>query len=151
MKKIVTFIISLVLLLLGGILFKYNESFYTLLNIPAFVLSPKLISVVWFLLYILISISITLLVSKTNIFKNYDYLYVLITNYLANSLFPFMFFYLKSPFLGMVMTILTFVTSVFLYLETKKINKTSSYFLIPYVLFNLYSSVISISVWLLNF
>ena len=136
---------------LGGFIFRYDEVFYSLLNIPNFALSPDYISISWFILYILISISIFLVIKSINIFRNYDYLYVLITNYLANQLFPFMFFSLKSPFFGFIMTAITFISSIFLYIETKRINLKASYFLIPYIVYNIYALILSISVYIMNF
>ncbi len=150
-KDILLFLSILLLWMIGGFIFRYDASFYNLLHIPSFALSPDYISTSWFILYILITISIFMVVKCINIFRNYDYLYVLITNYLANQLFPFMFFTLKSPFFGFIMTAITFISSIFLYLETKKISLKASYFLIPYVAFNVYALILSIAVYIMNF
>lgn len=150
-KDILLFIGILSLWLLSGLLFKVNNDYYSLLKLPFFVLSGKLISIIWFIIYILITISIIKIIKKTNIFKNKDYLYMLITNYLANQLFMYFFFYLMSPFLGFIITIIISLSTIFLYLETKKISKASSYYLIPYIIYSTYALILMTSIYFINF
>ena len=150
-KDILLFIGILFLWLLSGLLFKVNNDYYSLLKLPFFVLSGKLISIIWFIIYILITISIIKIIKKTNIFKNKDYLYMLITNYLANQLFMYFFFYLMSPFLGFIITIVISLSTIFLYLETKKISKASSYYLIPYIIYSTYALILMTSIYFINF
>lgn len=150
-KSALLFIIILLLWSIGGILFPYNGDFYKLLNIPSFALSGKIIGIIWFILYILITISVYKIIKKTNIIKNSDYTYVLITNYLANQLFSYTFWNLMSPFLAFVMVTITLISSIFLFIETKNIDKKSAYFLIPYVVFNIYAFITSLSIYIMNF
>lgn len=150
-KDILLFIGILFLWLLSGLLFKVNNDYYSLLKLPFFVLSGKFISIIWFIIYILITISIIKIIKKTNIFKNKDYLYILITNYLANQLFMYFFFYLMSPFLGFIITIVISLSTIFLYLETKKISKVSSYYLIPYIIYSTYALILMTSIYFINF
>lgn len=150
-KDILLFIGILFLWLLSGLLFKVNNDYYSLLKLPFFVLSGKLISIIWFIIYVLITISIIKIIKKTNIFKNKDYLYMLITNYLANQLFMYFFFYLMSPFLGFIITIIISLSTIFLYLETKKISKASSYYLIPYIIYSTYALILMTSIYFINF
>lgn len=150
-KRILRFLIILIPWFISGLVFKYDSSYYSILSIPSFALPPFLISIVWTIIYILIAISIYLVSDKKNIFKESDYFYVLITNYLANELFLYGFFNLKSPFFGFVLTTITLVSSIFLFLESRKLNKTSSYFLIPYSLFNIYAFILSLTIYIMNF
>lgn len=151
MKKVLKFLIIFLPWLISGLIFKYDKVYYDMLNIPSFALPPKVISIVWICIYILISISIYKLSKNNNIFKNTDYLYVLITNYLSNQFFLYGFFNLKSPFLGFVLTTITLVSAFFLWIETKKQNKNASYFLIPYVLFSIYAFILSLTTYIMNF
>ena len=120
MKKVFKFLIILLPWFISGLLFKYDANYYEMLNIPSFALPPTITSLVWVVLYILIAISVYKVSTESKILKESDYLYVLITNYLANQLFLYVFFNLKSPFFGFVMTTITFISSIFLYLETKR-------------------------------
>lgn len=151
MKKILRILIIFIPWLLSGIIFKYDSKYYSSLYIPSIALQPKLISISWIIIYILISISIYKLSKKENIIKNSDYFYVLITNYLANQLFLYGFFYLKSPFLGFILTVITFISSIFLFIESKKIDKKSSYFLIPYITYSAYAFILSLLTYIMNF
>ena len=151
MKKILRFIILLFPWLLSGIIFKVNLDYYNYLNLPSFVLPNKLISFIWIILYVLITISIYKISINKNILKEKDYFYVLITNFLANSLFIYGFFYLKSPFFGFILTTITLISSIFLFIETKKLNKKASYYLIPYIVFNVYAFILSLSIYIMNF
>ena len=150
-KKVLLFLGILLPWFLGGLLFRYNPEFYESLNIPSFALPGSIISIIWVVMYILISISIYLTNKTENVLQNKDYFYVLITNYLSNQFFPFMFFYLMSPFLGFVMTTIVFISSIFLFIETYKINKKGSYFLIPYIIYNTYAFILSLTVYIMNF
>ena len=151
LKKILKFLFILFPWFVSGLIFRYDSSYYNTLSIPSFALPPIVISIVWTIIYVLIAISIYLVSENKNIFKESDYFYVLITNYLANELFLYGFFNLKSPFFGFVLTTITLVSSVFLFLESRKLNKASSYFLIPYVLFNVYAFILSLTIYIMNF
>ena len=150
-KNILSFILILLPWLISGILFPYNKDFYEALKIPSFALPGFIIGITWLVLYALISISIYIISKKINILKNNDYLYILITNYLANQLFSFTFFYLMSPFLAFIMTTITFISSIFFFIETKEINKKASFFLIPYIVFSSYAFIVSLSIYIMNF
>jgi translocator protein len=150
-KDIFLFLIILLFWLLSGLIFKVDNSYYSLLNIPSFTLSGKFISILWFIIYILITISIIKISKKTNIFKNDDYTYILITNYIANQLFMYFFFYLKSPFLGFAITTVILLSTIFLFIETKKISKKASYYLIPYIIYSIYAFILMSTTYFMNF
>lgn len=145
------FIGILFLWLLSGLLFKVNNDYYSLLKLPFFTLNGKIISIVWFIIYILITISIYKVIKKIDIFKNKDYFYMLLTNYFANQLFMYFFFYLMSPFLGFIITIVISLSAIFLYLETKKISKKFSYYLIPYIIYSTYALILMSTIYFINF
>ena len=137
--------------LFSGLFFKVDLDFYTILKLPIFTLPNKIISILWFIVYILITISVFMVSKRTKIISNNDYFYMLITNYLSNQLFMFFFFKLMSPFLGFIITTITTLSSFFLYLETKKISKQSSYFLIPYIIYSSYSFILMTAIYFMNF
>ena len=151
LKQILLFIIILFFWLLSGLIFKYDAEFYSMLKLPFFSLSGKWISIIWFLIYILNTISIIIIYNKVKILQNKDYLYILLTNYFANQLFMYFFFYLMSPFLGFAITSIIFISTIFLFLETKKISKKSSYFLIPYLIYGLYALILMTTTYFMNF
>ena len=151
MKKIFYFIFILLLWLLGSLLFKYDPVYYELLITPSYVINPTLNSIIWIILYFTISTSIIMVKSKRNIIGNNDYFFILIINYLANMIFPLMFYNLKSPFLGFIMNTIVLISTFYLLLESKKIEKRSFYVLIPYFIYTIYLFIISLSIWIMNF
>ena len=150
-KNVILFIVILFLWLVSGFIFKIDFSYYNLLKLPVFTINYKIISIIWFIIYILNTISIIKVINTTNIIKNPDYLYMLITNYISNQLFLLFFFKLMSPFLGLAITIIIFISTIFLFIETKKINKNASYLLIPYLVYSTYALILMGSIYFMNF
>ena len=147
MKKILTFIIILLPWFLSALFM--DTSFYKTINLPSFAPKPIVFAIVWPILYILIAISIYKVYEKVKL-TNKSYLYTLLINYIFNQSFTFMFFYLKSPFLGLLATLGTLISSLFLFNETREIDKQASYFLIPYILWNAFATILSFAIFLLN-
>ena len=146
MKKIFKFLFFLLPWSLSS-LFMRNVNFYKSLNLPFFAPPPILFAIVWPILYLLIAISIYK-INKIGFSKEYKYF--LITNYIFNQSFTFLFFNLKSIILGTLSSILSLITAIFLFLETKKSNKKTSYLLIPYLIWLIFASILSISILFLN-
>lgn len=149
MKKFLIFITSFILFLFPSFLIK-NYSFYNQLNLPFFALPTPFFGVIWTILYILISISISIIYSMYNYKYIPDYNKILISNYIFNEAFTFIFFVFKSTFLGFIITIANLITSIFLYYETKSLDKKASMFLIPYVYFNIFAVSLSLTIYFMN-
>lgn len=145
-KKILKFIIILIPWFLSSLICN-NYSYYKEINKPFFALPSNLFGIVWPILYILVAISIYII---SNNYVTKDYKKTLLYNYIFNELYTIIFFCLKNPFLALIDTILTLITSLFLYYETKNIDKKASKFLIPYVIFLVYAFLLSLSVYFLN-
>lgn len=150
MKKFFKFLIILLPWFIGGILFKSDIIFYKYLNKPSFAPKPIIFTIVWPILYILISISIYKIYKNSNYKDTPEYNKALLVNYFSNQIFSFLFFTIKSPFLALIDTFIVFITSLFLYYETKEINKNSSKFLIPYILWNTFALALITSIFFLN-
>lgn len=150
MKRVIVFIFSFVPWLLSGLIFSSNFDYYNKINKPFFALPNFLFAPVWTVIYILIALSITILILNSYIKYEKDYRNSLILNYIFNQLYLFLFFTLKSPFLGFVDSVLILITSLFLYYETKELNKNASKFLIPYTWFSVYASILSLVIYFLN-
>lgn len=145
MKKFINFIFLLLPWFIGGLLFESDQIFYKTLNKPSFAPPGYVFGIIWPILYILIAISIYKIKDK-----NKDYLKALIINYFSNQVFNFFFFSIKSPFIALIDTIVVLISSLFLYLESRKDNKISSRLLIPYILWNIYATILIISIYIMN-
>lgn len=151
MKNVFYFIISLLPWFISGLLFSSYIGFFDILNLPWFALPKNLYGITWTILYILIAISIS------KIYKNNDKKYIkgynqaLTSNYIFNQLYLFFMFFLKNPFLGFVDSVAILITGLFLYYETKELDENASKYLLPYVIFNLYAAILSLSIYFMNF
>lgn len=146
LKKVLKFILILFPWFLSSLICR-DYSYYNSINKPCFALPNYLFPIIWSILYILIAISIFI------IFKDYvskDYKKNLIYNFIFNQLYIIIFFCFKNPFLAFIDVLLTLLTSLFLYYETKELKKSASIFLIPYVIFLIYALILSISIYFMN-
>ena len=150
MKKILKFVIILIPWFLSAILFKTDKTFYKNINKPFFAPTPIIFPIVWTILYILLAISIYLIYKDNKFSETKNYNKTLIINYISNQAFQFFFFTIKSPFLALIDTIIVFVSSLYLYYESKKLNKTSSKLIIPYIIWNGFASILILSIFFMN-
>lgn len=150
MKKFLRFLICLLPWFIGGTIFKSNSIFYKSLNKPSFAPPSYIFPVVWSILYLLIAISIYIFY-KENHYKNTpEYNKTLLINYFSNQIFTFLFFILKSPFLALINTFIVLISSLFLYYESKELNKKSAKLLIPYIIWNLFATILIIFIFFMN-
>lgn len=150
MKKILKFIIMLIPWFVGGLVFRSDTIFYKSLNKPVFAPPSILFPIVWTILYILIAISIYLILKDNKLKDNPSYTKALLINYVSNQIFSFLFFTLKSPFLALIDTFIVLISSLFLYYESKELNKTSAKLLIPYIIWNIFATILIIFIFFMN-
>ena len=150
MKKVLKFLIILVPWFIGGLIFRSDTIFYKSLNKPFFAPPSILFPIVWTILYVLIAISIYLILKNNKLKEIPNYTKALIINYFSNQIFSFLFFTIKSPFLALIDTFFVLISSLFLYYESKELNKTSSKLLIPYIIWNLFATILIISIFFMN-
>ena len=130
--------------------FQNDSYFYNSINKPSFAPSGIVFGIVWPILYILIALSIYKVTEKKDLKEIPEYTKTLLVNYFSNQIFTFLFFTVKSPFIAFIDTLIVLISSLFLFEETKKIDKTSAYLLIPYILWNLFATILILSIYFLN-
>ncbi len=145
-KKIGIFLLYLLPWFLSAILFRSDSSYYYSLNLPFIAPPPFLFGIVWPLLYLLIAYTI---------FKVWDssdkrYRLILIINYISNQLFSFFFFTIKNNFLSLIDTIIILISSIYFYRETQLINERYSKYLIPYVIWNAFATILIFTIFAMN-
>lgn len=151
MKNIIYFVLYLLPWFLSGLLFSSYIGYFDTLNLPWFALPKNLYGIAWTILYIVIAISVTMIYNKNKRKYIKGYNQALVSNYIFNQLYLFFMFFLKNPFLGFVDSVAILITSLFLYYETKELDEKASKFLIPYVIFSLYASILSLTIYFMNF
>lgn len=145
-KNVIKYLLFLLPWFLSAIFSMDNFSFYKSLNLPIFAPPAMLFPIVWTILFILISISIYMVWDNST----KDYKWTLLINYILNQLFIVSFFVLKSPFLGFANSLAVFISTLFLYFETNDIDKKASKFLIPYIIWGLFASFLSLFIYFMN-
>ncbi len=149
MKKLIIFIISFTIWIIPSIFIR-DYSFYNELNLPFFALPKWAFPIIWTLLYILISISISIIYSMYQPKYIKDYNKSLISNYIFNELFTYVLFVFKNLFFSFIIALSNLITSLFLYYETKSLDESSSKFLLPYVYFNVFATILSLTIYFIN-
>ena len=150
MKNFLKFVLILTPWFISAIIFKTDKTFYKSINKPFFAPAPIIFPIVWTILYILLAISIYLIYKDNDIKQTKDYNKYLIINYVSNQAFQFLFFTIKSPFLALIDTIIVLVSSLYLYYESRKLNKTSAKLIIPYIIWNAFATILIISIFFMN-
>ena len=150
MKKFFIFLACLLPWFITYIL-KLDYSYYKEINLPFFAPPTIFYPIAWTIIYILIAITIYSLVTSykwRELSKNYKV--TLLINYLFNQSYTIVFFGLKNTFLGIVSTLGTFLSALFLLEETSLMNNKMSKLLYPYIILSLFATILSISIYLLN-
>ena len=150
MKNILKFLICLLPWFISGLVFKNDTIFYKSLNKPSFAPKPIVFPIVWTILYVLIAISIYKIYKNESYKNTPEFNKALLINYFSNQIFSFLFFTLKSPFLALIDTVIVLISSLFLYYEAKEINKVSAKLLIPYIIWNIFATILITSIFFMN-
>ena len=145
-KKIFFYLFCLLPWFISSIIFKIDTNYYKSLNLPFFAPPPIVFPIIWTILYVLISISIYKTVKNST--SNYK-IYLLI-NYLSNQLYTLCFFVIKNNFAAFVDCLIVFISSLYLYMETKNINSKAYMYLIPYLIWNGFATILSLAIFIMN-
>ena len=146
-KKIICFAFLLIPWFTSGFLFPFDAGYYNSLRLPS-ITPPKIIfSLIWPILFTLITITVYRILKKDNL--NNDYLYILIMNFIGVETYNLFFFYMNNLFLSLISTVITLVTSIFLTSETRKLDNSWP-LLIPYNTWNIYAFILITSIYLTN-
>ena len=145
-KKIVNYLLCLLPWFISSIIFRVDTNYYKNLNLPFFAPPGIVFPIVWTVLYILISISIYKVIKNST--SNYK-IYLLI-NYLSNQLYTLCFFVIKNNFLAFCDCLIVFISSLYLYVETKNMNNKVSLYLIPYLIWNGFATILSLAIFIMN-
>ena len=151
MKKLLTNILYIFFPLIIGlsvsILTQGNFNFQDLKQPP---LSPPsiLFPIVWTILYLLIGISYYLY--KKNTYTEKTEIIIYYTQLLVNALWTIIFFTLKLRFFSIIWILILVIliyTLITLFLQK---YKTSAYLLIPYLIWCIFATYLTIGIYLLN-
>ena len=146
-RKIIFFLILVLFWNVTLILFPVNYAYLTTLQ-GIININYKYFIILYFLLTIINNYAFYRLFTGFDLNNNYNFVYIL--NYIFTEVFGLFFFRFNSLLLSIICLCIIFVSSVFVYLESKKIDRTSSYLIIPSILFNMFNLIVLMIVMILN-
>ena len=124
-------------------------SWYATLNNPFFSPPNFLFGPVWTVLYFLMGVSLYLIwISKSKLKKNaFKIFFIQLT---LNALWSIIFFGLKNPLLAFIDIVALWITISLTIKHFYKISKPASYFLIPYILWVSFATLLNLAIVILN-
>ena len=152
-KFIITLIISIIVCLLigflGGISVKAdNFVWYNSLNRSPLNPPNLLFPIAWTILYILLAVSISIIINTKPLDKKAVIIFII--QLILNSLWTYIFFGLKKPLFGLIEIIILDIMIVITIFKFKSISKISSILLIPYLLWCLFASYLTLHIVIFN-
>ncbi|MGD0355054.1 MAG: TspO/MBR family protein [Dehalococcoidia bacterium] len=149
-------LISLVICIGAGLLGSLSTrgsilTWYSLLQKPSFTPPSWLFAPIWFLLYILMGISVFLIWRRGfRQFQVRESIIIFIVQLFLNALWSYAFFGLKSTLIGLLVIVPLWTAILLTILNFYKVSKTASLLLIPYILWVSYATVLNFAFYLLN-
>lgn len=147
LRKIIFFLILILFWNITLILFPINYAYITTLQ-GIININYKFFIIMYFLLTLINNYVFYKLFTGFDLNNNYNFVYIL--NYIFTQVFGLFFFKFNCLILSVICLCIVFVSSIFVYLESKKIDRTNSYLIIPSILFNMFNLIGLIIVMILN-
>lgn len=152
MKKtfhsILLFILFVLLYFLPTILFPIDKSYYASINKPFYAPPPILFGIVWGILYVIYALYLALKIKNYTLTKEHIFLFIM--NFAISFFFNRVFFVDHKLFLSFVVTFLSFLTGLFIFLQNLNKGNKENWFLFPYVIWTLYATILIIHIYLIN-
>lgn len=147
LRKIIFFLILILFWNVTLILFPVNYAYLTTLQ-GVININYKYFIIIYFLLTLINNYAFYRLFTGFDLNNNYNFVYIL--NYIFTQVFGLFFFRFNSLILSVICLCIVSVSSIFVYLESKKIDRTNSYLIIPSILFNMFNLIGLMIVMILN-
>ena len=147
LRKIIFLLILILFWNITLILFPVNYAYITTLQ-GIININYKYFIIMYFLLTLINNYVFYKLFTGFDLNNNYNFVYIL--NYIFTQVFGLFFFKFNCLILSVICLCIVFVSSIFVYLESKKIDRTNSYLIIPSILFNMFNLIGLMIVMILN-
>lgn len=124
-------------------------SWYVTLNKPSWTPPKVVFPIAWSALYTMIGVAFWLVIRQPKA-CNKEVLLTFFAQMLLNFLWSFSFFYLQSPFLGLVNILLLLVAICWNAYLFSLYSKWAGRLLVPYLLWVFYAATLNFSIWVTN-
>ena len=131
---------------LASISFKepwYSELIKSNYNPPDWVFAP-----VWTTLYFMMTLAIWFYWHSKN--KEMNTIYIYFIHIVFNTTWSVVFFGLHQILLALIVLLILIILIIILILKFKRVNKVSSYLMIPYLLWSCYALFLNLNLYILN-
>ena len=132
--------------IIGFVINKYID--YSILIKPPLSPPKLLFPIMWSIIYLLLGISYYLY--KKNSIDNKKINYIYYIQLIVNYLWSFIFFVWKLRFVAIIWIIILLILVIDLYRLYYSKYKISSYLLIPYIIWNVFATYLTIGIYILN-
>lgn len=147
LRKIIFFLILMLFWNVTLILFPVNYAYLTTLQ-GVININYRYFIIMYFLLTLVNNYAFYRLFTGFVLNNNYNFVYII--NYIFTQVFGLFFFRFNSLILSVICLCIVLISSIFVHLESKKIDRTSSYLIIPSILFNVFNLIGLMIVMILN-
>ena len=147
LRKIIFFLILMLFWNVTLILFPVNYAYITTLQ-GVININYKYFIIMYFLLTLVNNYAFYRLFTGFDLNNNYNFVYII--NYIFTQVFGLFFFRFNNLILSVICLCIVLISSIFVHLESKKIDRTSSYLIIPSILFNMFNLIGLMIVMILN-
>jgi tryptophan-rich sensory protein len=155
-KKIIPFIASILICQLAGIIgaaftisaipLWYNTLTKPSFNPPSWVFGP-----VWTILYFMMGVALFIVwTSKSKSKEKIEAISIFFLQLSLNALWSPIFFGAQSPFMGLIIIILLWITILLTIIKFFKVSKIAGGLLVPYFLWVSFATILNFSIWQLN-
>lgn len=125
------------------------DTWYMTLIKPSWTPPQIAFPIVWTILYTLIALSLWLVMISTAPNKGRAY-FAFTVQILLNFAWSFVFFYLQSPYLGLLNIIALWLAILWNMFAFHRCSRWAAYFLLPYFLWVSYAVSLNVGIWVLN-
>lgn len=147
-KKLILYI--LLTFLIGSFFAIFINDYNTYNNLNKIINVPSIVfPIVWSILYLLMGISLYIVSKSNNIDKNRANK-IYFSQLIVNSLWTLIFFKFKLYILSFIWILLLIVLVIIMIIKFYNINKKSGLLNIPYLIWLIFASILSLSVIILN-
>ena len=135
--------------LVGGIVtINFKEPWYSLINKPSFNPPSWIFAPVWTTLYLMMTIAIWLFWHSKN--KDMNTIYVYFIHIIFNTTWSIVFFGFHQIFYALLVLLILISLITILIIRFKRVNITSFYLMIPYLLWCCFALILNFNLILLN-
>ena len=135
--------------LVGGIVtINFKEPWYSLINKPSFNPPSWIFAPVWTTLYLMMTIAIWLFWHSKN--KDMNTIYIYFIHIIFNTTWSVVFFGFHQIFYALLVLLTLISLIIILIIRFKRVNITSFYLMIPYLLWCCFALILNLNLIILN-